>query len=124
MIHHPGEVLAIFKPSDKDVKSADKDTLATVKMWDENVLTLVVDSTIASDLKQGDKVLVDYRPHNLASAEKPAIVQKQLITKIIRGSKADAIWKEYKRFYSVQKSRATNQQVPKELQQAMHDYMG
>jgi len=117
MIHHPGEVMALFKPKDKDVKSSDSDTLATVKMWDENLLTLVVDAAIASDIKEGDKVLVDYRPHNIASNEKPAIVQKQLITKIIRGDRAEAVWKEYKRWYNVQKQKATQQQM-------MSDYMG
>jgi len=116
MIHHPGEVLAVFRPEDNDVKSADKDTLATVKMWDENIMTFVVDASIASEIKQGDKVLVDYRPHNISTGEKPAIVQKQLVTKIIRGEKADTIWKEYKRWYSVQKQKAT--------QQVDSDYMG
>jgi hypothetical protein len=119
MMHHPGEVLAIFRPEDKDVKSADKDTLATVKMWDENVLTLVVESSIAKDLKQGDKVLVDYRPHNIASSEKPALVQKQLVTKIIRGDRAEAVWKEYKKYYSVQKQKATQAHIQQES-----DYMG
>ena len=116
MIHHPGEVLAVFRPEDKDVKSADKDTLATVKMWDENIMTFVVDPSIASEIKQGDKVLVDYRPHNISHTEKPAIVQKQLITKIIRGEKAETVWKEYKRWYSVHKQKAT--------QQVDSDYMG
>ncbi len=119
MMHHPGEVVAIFRPGDKDVKSADKDTLATVKMWDENILTLVVDSTIASDLKQGDKVLVDYRPQNLSTGDKPALVQKQLVAKIIRGGRAEQIWKEYKRWYSMQKQKTTQQSA-----QAFSDYMG
>ena len=116
MIHHPGEVIAVFRPDDKDVKSADKDTLATVKMWDDNILTLIVDSAIASEIKQGDKVFVDYRPFNAGSNDKPAIVQKQLIAKIIRGERAEAVWKEYKRWYGVQKQKAT--------QQAASDYMG
>jgi hypothetical protein len=118
MIHHPGEVLAIFRPEDKDVKSADHDTLATVKMWDENILTLVVEESISKDLKQGDKVLVDYRPQNVASSEKPALVQKQLVTMIIRGDRAEAVWREYKKYYSLQKQKATQAHM------AESDYMG
>jgi hypothetical protein len=120
MLHHPGEIIAIFKPSDKNVKSADNDTIATVKMWDDNVLTLVVDSKISTDIKEGDKVLVDYRPHNIGSNQKPAIVQKQLISKIIKGDRAEAVWKEYKRWYASQKQKATQ----KAMQQNVSDYMG
>lgn len=109
MIHHPAEVLAVFKPGNKSVKSSDADTLATVKMWDDNILTLVVDTSIANELNEGDKVLVDYRPQNLGTADKPVVVQKQLVTKIIRGDRADLIWKEYKRWYGVQKQKATQQ---------------
>lgn len=116
MIHHPGEVLAIFRPDNRDVKSGDSDTLATIKMWDENILTLIVAPGIASELKEGDKVLVDYRPHNISSSEKPALVQRQLVAKIIRGERAEAVWKEYKRWYTVQKQKAT--------QVAESDYMG
>ena len=116
MLHHPGEVLSVIKPADRDVKSADSDTFATVKMWDDNILTLVVDPKIAAEIKQGDKVMVDYRPTNVGSTDKPAVVQKQLITKIIRGDRADHIWKEYKEWYEVQKQKAT-QQMPS-------DYMG
>lgn len=119
MIHHPGEVMAVFRPDDKDVKSSDNDTLATVKMWDENIFTLVVASSIASEIKQGDKVLIDYRPYNVSTADKPAIVQKQLVAKIIKGERAESVWKEYKRWYSVQKQKATQQA----MQQAS-DYMG
>lgn len=108
--------MTIFRPSDKDVKSSDSDVLATLKMWDENILTLVVDSKIASEVKEGDKVLVDYRPYNIASAQKPALAQKQLVTKIIRGARAEAMWKEYRKYYSAQKQKAT--------QQATSDYMG
>lgn len=119
MLHHPGEVMAVFKPSDKDVKSSDSDVLATLRMWDDNILTLVVENKIASDLKQGDKVLVDYRPYNVGSAQKPALAQKQLVTKIIRGSRAEGIWREYRKYFTAQR-----QQKPMQHGATSADYMG
>ncbi|MBU5537117.1 MAG: hypothetical protein QW818_00605 [Candidatus Aenigmatarchaeota archaeon] len=106
MIHHPGEVIEVFRPEDKDVKSADNETLATVKMWDENVLTLVVDPKIARDIQVGDKVLVDYRPVSLGSMVSP----KQLVTKIIDKERAERIWKEYKEYYQRQRKIITQPQ--------------
>lgn len=117
MIHHPGEVIEIFRPGDKDIKSADNDTLATVKMWDENVMTFVVDPKIAKDIKVNDKVLVDYRLITLPeNSEKPIVViQKQVITKILDEEKAEKIWKEYKEFYNRRKGVATQPQQPQKL---------
>jgi len=103
MLHHPGEVIEVFRPEDK---SADNDTLATVKMWDENVLTLVVDPKIAKEIKIGDKVLVDYRSVSLGSMLAP----KQLVTKIMEKEKAERIWKEYKEYYQRQKKIVTQPQ--------------
>ncbi len=113
MIHHPGEVLEIFKPTDSDIKSADNDTLATLRMWDENLLTLVVDQKIANDINVGDKVLVDYRPVEIPKAANMPIVARQLVSKIVKGKRAEAIWKEYKKFYEHQRRGQTQAAVPR-----------
>ncbi len=118
MIHHPGEVIAVFRPEDKNVKSSDNDTLATVIMWDENVFTLVVDQKIAGSIKQNDKIFVDYRPVNIGTGEKSSPVQKQTITKIIKGDQAEQVWKQYRKWFEQQKQKSLNKM-------AMHqDYVG
>ncbi|MBI4009815.1 MAG: hypothetical protein HY361_01285 [Candidatus Aenigmarchaeota archaeon] len=105
MIHHPGEVLEIFKPNDSDTKSADEDTLATLRMWDENILTLVVDPKITNDVRVGDKVFVDYRPITVPSSANTPIIAKQVIAKVIKGKRAEAVWKEYKKFFEQQRQK-------------------
>jgi len=105
MIHHPGEVLEILKPKDSDIKSADEDTLATLRMWDDNILTLVVDSKISNNVSVGDKVLVDYRPVEVPNNSNIQVIAKQLVTKVIKGKRAEAIWKEYRKFFEQQRQK-------------------
>lgn len=114
MIHHPGEVLEIFKPNDSDIKSADEDTLATVKMWDENILTLVVDSKISNNINIGDKVLVDYRPVQVPTNTTAPILAKQVIAKVIKGKRAENIWKEYRKFFEQQRQRQSQTMVSRQ----------
>ena len=115
MIHHIGEVLEIFRPNDKDIRSADEDTLATVKMWDDNILTLVVEQKISTDINIGDKVLVDYRPISIPTSTNIPMIAKQTITKILKGKRAEIVWKEYKKFFEQQRQRPqTSVQRPAE----------
>ncbi len=105
MIHHPGEVLEIFRPTDSDTKSADEDTLATLRMWDDNILTLVVEQKISSEVNVGDKVLVDYRPVQVPSNPNTPVIAKQAISKVIKGKRAESMWKEYRKFFEQQRQR-------------------
>ncbi len=105
MIHHPGEVLEVFRPSDSDTKSADEDTLATLRMWDDNILTLVVEQKISSKINVGDKVLVDYRPVQVPNNPNTSVIAKQVISKVIKGKRAEAVWKEYRKFFEQQRQR-------------------
>jgi len=41
-MYHLGKVLEVFRPNDKEVVSADSSVQATLRMWDENVLTMLV----------------------------------------------------------------------------------
>ena len=60
-MYHPGKVIAVLSARDKNI-SADNSVQATLRMWDENVLTMAVSPKIASKIREGDLVLVDYRP--------------------------------------------------------------
>lgn len=101
-MYHPGKILKVFSKADKDIIAADASTQALLLMWDENVLTLLVDAKIAGKVKEGDVVLVDYRPLMGLSAPMP----KQIVTKVIHGKKADALWKEYEQVRARQKQAA------------------
>ncbi len=109
MIHHPGKVVAVIRPKDEDVSSADNVTLAVVEMWDENILTLVVDDRIAKDIREGDFVLVDYRPKVLGQN---TVIPKQKVAKIVRGERAKKIWEMYKEYFKQQKTKATQHMRP------------
>lgn len=91
IVFHPGKVLKVFSPEDRNVHSADGSTQAMLLMWDENLLTLQVDPRIASKIKEEDVVLADYTP---VSSNIPA--PKMIITKILKGDSAEVIWKEYR----------------------------
>ena len=43
-MYHPGKVIAIMSPKEKGVLSSDSSVQATMKMWDDNVLTMLVDA--------------------------------------------------------------------------------
>jgi hypothetical protein len=100
-MYHPGKVIEVFRPSDKDVKASDSSVQATLRMWDENILTLTVAPKIIAALKRGDIVLVDYRPDPNHKAPTPS----HIVSKIIQGKKADAAWNAYRDMYERQQKR-------------------
>ena len=110
-MYHPAKILFIHRGKDRNVKSADDSTQATVEMWDENVFTCKVEKKIADKLKDNDVVLVDYSPYS----EKVPIA-KQTITKILYKKKAKEIWDKYKEHY--QKKKKSVQKYP------LNSYMG
>lgn len=101
-MYHPGKVLKVFSKADKGVVAADATEQALLFMWDENVLTLLVDAKLAGKIREGDVVLVDYRP--IAGVAAP--VPRQVVTKIVRGKLADALWREYQHVRDRQKQAA------------------
>jgi len=90
-MYHPGKVIKLLRAKDSDIISSDASSQAMLRMWDENLLTVLVDAKIALKIREGDTVLVDYRPAPGLSVPAP----KQIACKIIRGAKAEAVWKEY-----------------------------
>lgn len=103
---HPGKVLKVFSPDDKDVHSADGSTQAMLLMWDENLLTLQVDPHIAKKIKEDDIVLADYSP---VASNVPA--PKMIITKILKGENAERVWKEYKEHFKKRKEKPSSAQA-------------
>ena len=101
-MYHPGKIVEVLRPSDKDVVSSDASVQATVKMWDENVLTLMVAPKIAGKVKAGNTVLVDYRP----SPEHRPPTPMHVIVKILAGKKAETVWSTYREMYDRQKRQA------------------
>ena len=110
-MYHPGKVIAVLSPSDKGVSSSDGTVQATLRMWDENVLTMLVDPKIAGKVKEGDLVLVDYRPEKGMSVPVP----RNIVVKILRGKAADKMWREYREVYEKRKRHETKE---KEVQQS------
>ncbi|MCM8830604.1 MAG: hypothetical protein NC918_00185 [Candidatus Omnitrophica bacterium] len=105
-MYHPGKILEIFKPNDKDGVSADKTTQVTCEMWDENILTFLVAKKLENKLKIGQYVLVSYRP--MPGLNPP--VPEHLVVKIISKTKGEKIWQNYKDNYLAKKRRAQNEQ--------------
>ncbi|MEM4259608.1 MAG: hypothetical protein QXG00_00065 [Candidatus Woesearchaeota archaeon] len=93
-MYHIGKIIEILNPKDKDIISNTNDVQVVVEMWDENIMTVSVDESINDKIKKDDIVVVDYKP-----ISEKMLVPKQLIIKIIRGNKAEKIWKMYKDFF-------------------------
>ncbi len=98
-MYHLGKVVEVFRPTDRDVTSADSSVQATMRMWDENVLTMLVAPKLSGKIKEGQVVLVDYRP----SPEHQAPVPTHIVIKVIEGKRADAAWKIYREVYEKQR---------------------
>lgn len=104
--YHPGRVLEIFYPRDKEIESSDSSVQALVETWDENVITYSVDSRVADKLKVGDIVLIDYNP----TSEQP-FRPKMIVIKILKGEKAKKTWDTYKEYYK-KRPKSKPAQVP------------
>ena len=98
-MYHPGKVIEVQRATDKEVKTSDTSTQACVRMWDDNILTLLVAPKIAAMIKAGQTVLVDYRP----STEHPQPVPNHTIVKIMEGTKAETLWNAYRDMHDRQK---------------------
>ncbi|MEM7819324.1 MAG: hypothetical protein QXD48_00665 [Candidatus Aenigmatarchaeota archaeon] len=114
-MYHPGKVLEVFKPKDRNIESSDNSTQAALEMWDENLITVLVDQQISKSIKKGDIVLVDYRP--LPNTSAPRLT----ITKILKGAMAKDIWKRYKEY---QKKIKTKKPVIQKIPIPQEHYVG
>jgi len=110
-MYHPGKVIAVISPAEKGIISSDNSVQATLRMWDENVLTMAVAPKIASKIAAGDMVLVDYRPQEGLSVPVP----KNIVVKILRGKSAEKMWSEYR---EVHEKRKKHESKEKQVQQS------
>ena len=110
-VYHPGKIIAVLSPKDKGVISADASVQATMKMWDDNVLTMLVATKLASKIREGDMVLCDYRPEKGLSVPVP----RNVIVKILKGKAAEKMWQEYREVHDKKKGREKSE---KEAQQS------
>ncbi len=98
-MYHIGRVVEVFGGDDKSVVAFDNSVQALLDMWDENLITVAIDSHISKLLKKDDTVLVDYT----ATQTGPRMVA----VKILRGELAKRTWKQYKDHF--EKLRAKGQ---------------
>jgi hypothetical protein len=111
-MYHPGRVVEIFESKNKNITAADKGTQAMLEMWDDNVITVSVDSNLPA-IKKGDVVLVDYTG------------QKLVVIKILKGDIAKSTWIRYREQHRKKKQDALAVQQAKNLQIQQHDsYVG
>ena len=94
-MYHIAKVLKVLAPDGKDIISADRDTQAALEMWDTNQTILYVEPAIVNDLKQGDFVLVDYRP--MLKVNFPAPRGK--IVKILRGKLGEETFEKMRDYH-------------------------
>jgi hypothetical protein len=117
-MYHPGIVLEILSPNDKNVFAVDKTIQATLKMWDENLITVLVDSKIGQKIKKNDTVLVDYRPIPNTSAPKLTVI------KILKGNLAKTIWNTYKNHFKKFRVKRVEMGKSGRIVQTPQEYVG
>ena len=113
-MYHPGKVLDVFNPKDKNIKCAEGTTQALIEMWDENMFTFLVAENISSKRKEGDIALVDYR---IASERVP--IARQVIIKILEKDKGKKVWEKYKDYHNKKQEQIQTTKPTK-----MPGYMG
>jgi hypothetical protein len=102
IMYHVGRIIEIMHHEDKEIISSNKSVQAVVEMWDENVMTVGVDEALYQKIRNKDVVVVDYTP-----VSEKIVLPKQTIIKIIKGKKADTVWKAYKDFFHKGKTVAS-----------------
>ncbi len=105
-MYHPGRVIEVFSPSDKNIQSSDNATQVMLDMWDDNLITVSVEAHISNSIKKDDIVLVDYS------------TQKLIASKILKGVFGKSVWTKYKDFFSKRKGKSIPQQ------QKVQQYLG
>lgn len=116
-MYHPGKVMEVLRPTDKEVSASDDSVQAILNMWDENILTMRVSPKLSDKIKKGQTVLVDYRPTKEFEAPVPA----HTIIKIIGSKKAQSVWDAYEEMKERMKNRK-NPPKPKMIEQ--QSYIG
>ena len=99
-MYHPGRVLDVFNPRDKNIESVDNSTQVMLEMWDDNLITVLSEPHLGDKIRKDDIVLVDYRP----MAGRP--VPKMTVVKVLKGISAKNAWSTYKDHHKKRNSSA------------------
>ncbi len=106
-MYHIGRVVEIFSSDDKSVVSFDNSVQAMLDMWDENLITVGVDSHLSKSLKKDDVVLVDYTNTQTGP--------RMVVVKVLRGELAKRSWKQYRDQFEKMRSKGVSMKnVPKQ----------
>jgi len=106
-MYHIGMVQDVILPDRKGVISADASIQAVVRMWDNNLLILLVDKRIGKRVRKGDYVLSDYTPMSPTSRHR-----KLYITKVLSKNEGGKIWKEFQTEFERRKTFIEKQLRP------------
>jgi hypothetical protein len=98
LMYHIGIIEYVISPKDRGVVSSDDSVQAVVKMWDGNLLILLVDKKISRKVKKGDYALSDYTPMSPESKHR-----KLYITKVLSKKEGSKIWKHFEKEYDRRK---------------------
>lgn len=105
-----GKVLKVFKADDKESESSDKSCHAVLKMWDEVIITALVQGALTDKIKVGDFAVVEIVPIS-QNLNRPVIV------KLVKGKSAEEAWKAYTDFFENRKNelqgKSMNLDLPK-----------
>ena len=100
-MYHPGRVIEVFSTKDKNIDAVDETTQAMLEMWDDNLMTVLVEKQLSRKIKKDDVVLVDYRPMQ----SQP--VPRMTVMKLLKGTVAKRTWSKYKEHHSKRKVTTT-----------------
>lgn len=115
-MYHIGKVLEVW--TGKAVKGDDS-VQATLEMWDENVITLRVDTKVSKQIRTGDFALVDYTPVVIGASAAP----RQLVIKVLESKAGERAWEVYKEFHKKQKASKAGAALAQMAHQA-ESYLG
>ena len=106
IMYHPGRVLEVFSTKDKNIYATDESTQAMLEMWDDNLITVLVESKLSTKIKKDDVVLVDYRPMQTQP------VPRMTVVKILKGTSAKRTWDTYKSHHTKRRVSAPSGMKP------------
>ncbi len=114
-MYHPGRVMEIFNSKDKSIEAVDNSTQVMLEMWDDNLITVLVEPHLEDKIRKEDVVLVDYRP----MANRP--IPKMTVVKVLKGTVAKSMWSAYRDHH---KKRNVQQSIPSRVKQQQQHYVG
>lgn len=115
-IYHPCKIIDVVK-KDKEVAASDESVQLVVEAWDELQWAVSLDpKLVAEKLLANDVVIVDW------SVDTETKVPRMNAIKILKGKKAENIWKLYKDYLKKQKAKIGNMESKQQSMAA--SYMG